>query len=255
MKINQLEIEVYPGRSEMGAEAAHRVEKKVNELLLERPFVNIIFAAAPSQNKFLEALRSASVDWSRVRAFHMDEYIGLNDDAVQGFGNFLRVRLFDRLPFLSVHTIDGGAGDPQRECARYAALLQEYPPDIVCMGIGENAHIAFNDPPVADFADPCSVKVVELDPVCRQQQVNDGCFSGLSHVPTHAITLTVPMLMSGKCIYCMAPGKSKAEAVFNTLSREIVEKYPASILRRHAHAFLFLDRMSAGKLEISKLML
>jgi glucosamine-6-phosphate deaminase len=251
MKVNQLAIEVYAGRPEMGARAALRVAGKVNELLREKLSVNIIFAAAPSQNEFLEALRAAPIDWSRVRAFHMDEYIGLDSDAVQGFGNFLRVRLFDRLPFLSVHTIDGGAEDPDKECARYAALLQQYPPDIVCMGIGENAHIAFNDPPVADFTDPYLVKVVELDPACRQQQVNDGCFSELSLVPTHAITLTVPMLMSGGSIYCIVPGRSKAEAVFNTLNREIVEDYPASILRRHENALLFLDRLSAEKLDLS----
>jgi len=252
MRINKLTVEVYATRAEMGAEAARRVTEKINELLRQQPVVNIIFAAAPSQNEFLEALRQSAIEWRRIRAFHMDEYIGLRPDALQGFGNFLRERLFDRLPFLGVHYIDGDAVDQGKECLRYAALLEKYPPDIVCMGIGENGHIAFNDPPVADFGDPHVVKVVELDAACRQQQVNDGCFPELRSVPTHAITLTIPTLMAGRYIYCMVPGRSKAEAVFNTLHREITEAYPASILREHEHAELFLDVLSAEKVDLLK---
>lgn len=252
MRINKLTVEVYATRAEMGAEAARKVTEKIHSLLRQQPVVNMIFAAAPSQHEFLEALRQSSIEWSRIRAFHMDEYIGLPPDAVQGFGNFLRERLFDRLPFLAVHYIDGGAVDLKKECLRYATLLEKYPPDIVCMGIGENGHIAFNDPPVADFADPHVVKVVELDPACRQQQVNDGCFPGLRSVPTHAITLTIPTLVSARYIYCIVPGRSKAQAVFNTLHMEITEAYPASILRNHVHAELFLDVLSAEKVDLIK---
>jgi len=247
MKIDKLTVQVYTTRTEMGAAAAVRVSEKINELLQVQETVNIIFAAAPSQNEFLEALRQMPIEWSRIRAFHMDEYIGLPTDAVQGFGNFLRERLFDKKPFLSVHYIDGAASDLEKECERYAALLGRFPPDIVCMGIGENGHIAFNDPPVADFSDTYVVKVVELDAACRQQQVNDGCFSELRLVPTHAITLTIPALMAGRFIYGIVPGRLKADAVFNTLHREIVAAYPASILRNHAHAELFLDAFSAEK--------
>ncbi|HWK07962.1 MAG TPA: glucosamine-6-phosphate deaminase [Puia sp.] len=250
MRINNLQVLVYASRGEMGGDAALCVQEKISELLKEQPLVNIVFAAAPSQNEFLRALREAPVEWGRIRAFHMDEYIGLPRDAVQGFGNFLRENLFDKAPFLSVHYIDGNAADSQKECNRYAALLELYPPDIICMGIGENGHIAFNDPPVADFADPYAVKVVELDQPCRQQQVNDGCFSGLGLVPTHAITLTVPALLSGRFIYCMVPGKLKAQAVFNVLNREIGEDYPASVLRNHAQAILFLDADSAGETDL-----
>jgi len=252
MRINKLSVEVYPTRPEMGAEAARRVTEKINEILQQQPVVSIIFAAAPSQNEFLQVLRQSSVEWGRVRAFHMDEYIGLPPDAVQSFGNFLRERLFDKVPFLAVHYMDGDATDLGKECLRYAGLLEKYPPDIVCMGIGENGHIAFNDPPVADFNDPHAVKVVELDAACRQQQVNDGCFAELRSVPTHAITLTVPTLMSGRYIYAVVPGKLKAEAVFNTLHREITEAYPASILRNHPHAALFLDVASAAKVDLLK---
>ena len=247
MKIDNLNVQVYRTRAEMGAAAAARVSEKIDELLQVQETVNIIFAAAPSQNEFLEALRQLPIEWSRIRAFHMDEYIGLPADAPQGFGNFLRERLFDTVGFLSVHYIGGDASELEKECERYASLLGRFPPDIVCMGIGENGHIAFNDPPVADFSDPYMVKVVELDPACRKQQVNDGCFSELPLVPTHAITLTIPALMAGRFIYGIVPGGQKAEAVFNTLHREIVKDYPASILRNHEHAELFLDAFSAEK--------
>ena len=243
-----MKTKVFRTRAEMGAAAASEVSGRIGQLLATQDTVNMIFAAAPSQNEFLAALLLSPVDWSRVRGFHMDEYIGLRPDATQGFGNFLRGRLFDKAPFLSVDYIDGNAADLGGECARYSRLLQRYPTDIVCMGIGENGHIAFNDPPVADFADPFLVKVVELDGACRRQQVNDGCFASLREVPTHAITLTVPALMAGRYVYCMVPGKLKAEAVYNTVSQEIAEAYPSTTLRRHAEAELFLDADSAVKL-------
>src|ERR1700754_32766 len=243
-----MKVEVYKTRAEMGVAAVAQVSAKVNELLGQQETVNIIFAAAPSQNEFLEGLLEAPIDWSRIRAFHMDEYIGLAPEASQGFGNFLRERLFGKVGFLAVHYIDGGATDLKKECEQYAGLLLEYPPDVVCMGIGENGHIAFNDPPVADFNDPYLVKVVELDLPCRKQQVNDGCFERLDLVPAHALTLTVPALMAGRFIYCIVPGRLKAEAVYNTLKREIGEACPASVLRRHERAELFLDVDSAEKI-------
>jgi glucosamine-6-phosphate deaminase len=239
---------IYKTREEMGAAAAERVTGRIAELLKVQETVNVIFAAAPSQNEFLAALLKAPVEWSRLRGFHMDEYIGLRPDELQGFGTFLRQRLFDQAPFLSVDYIDGNAIGLAGECDRYSQLLRRYPTDIVCMGIGENGHIAFNDPPVADFADPYLVKVVELDGPCRQQQVNDGCFASLPEVPTHAITLTVPALMAGRYVYCTVPGQMKALAVYNTVTQEIAEKYPSTILRRHANAELLLDQDSALKL-------
>lgn len=242
-----MKTQIFRTRADMGAAAAAEVTGRIAQLLTTQDTVNIIFAAAPSQNEFLAALLEAPVDWSRVRGFHMDEYIGLHPDATQGFGNFLHERLFDKVSFLSVEYIDGNAADLGGECVRYSRLLQHYPADIVCMGIGENGHIAFNDPPVADFTDPFLVKVVELDGPCRRQQVNDGCFASLQEVPTHAITLTVPALMAGRYVYCMVPGKLKAEAVYNTVTQDIAEAYPSTILRRHVHAELFLDEDSAIK--------
>lgn len=248
MKVDKLNVEKFGTREGMGLAAAAKVAARITELLEEQEAVNMIFAAAPSQNEFLAALRRYPVEWSRVRAFHMDEYTGLPSDAPQGFGNFLRARIFGELDFLAVHYIDGGASDLTKECERYAALLRQFPTDIVCMGIGENGHIAFNDPPVADFNDPLLVKAVELDQPCRRQQVNDGCFASIAAVPTHAITLTVPALMAGNYVYCMVPGPLKADAVRATLLGPVETSCPASILRTHAHATLFLDEASASKI-------
>ena len=179
-----LNVKVFPTTREMGRAAAEAVAAKITELLGEQEEVNMIFAAAPSQEAFLESLiADRRIDWSRINAFHMDEYIGLDATAPQSFARFLRERIFDRVPFRSVHCLNGKAADQEAECTRYAALLERYPTDIVCMGIGENGHIAFNDPDVADFNDPKLVKVVALDPVCRQQQVNEKCFERLDLVP------------------------------------------------------------------------
>jgi glucosamine-6-phosphate deaminase len=249
IKAPVLDVRVYDTRLEMGAAAAELVSKKLQLLLDEQEFVNVIFAAAPSQNEFLQLLAvEKNIDWKRVNAFHMDEYLGLASDAPQGFGNFLKERLFSKLPFRSVNYIDGNAGDIQEECRRYSELVLRHRADIVCMGVGENGHIAFNDPPVAHFSDVELVKVVELEQACRQQQVNDKCFDALNQVPLKAITLTIPALMSAKYIYCIVPGKTKAEAVYNTINQEVDEKYPSTIIRRHKNAILFLDRESSALL-------
>lgn len=250
MKKDELQVEVYGTRDAMGAAAAERVAARIGMLLERQPFVNMVFAAAPSQNEFLRTLRASAIDWSRVRGFHMDEYIGLPMGAMQSFGLFLRENLFGRAPFAEVYYINGNSFDPEEECRRYSALLEQFPADIVCMGIGENGHIAFNDPPVANFNDPLRVKVVELDAACRQQQVNDGCFPTLDAVPELAMTLTIPALMAGQYIYCIVPGPSKAAAVSHTLNEKIEEAYPASILRKHPRAILFLDQSSSANLTI-----
>lgn len=208
----------------------------------------MVFAAAPSQNEFLKSLTQEKIDWQRITAFHMDEYLGLESCAPQQFGNFLKARLFDVVQFGSVYYIDSGASDTRAECRRYAELLLKEPIDIVCMGIGENGHIAFNDPPVADFKDPEVVKVVELDEVCRQQQVNDGCFTSIDEVPAQAITLTIPVLMSAHFLSVVVPGKTKADAVEKTMRGPISEQCPASIIRTHADAVVFLDKDSAKKI-------
>jgi glucosamine-6-phosphate deaminase len=179
----------------------------------------------------------------------MDEYVGLEEKAPQRFGQFLKERIFDKVPFNKVHYINGNAEDPHVECRRYSNLLKQYSTDIVCMGIGENTHIAFNDPHVADFNDPLDVKVVALDEVSRQQQVNDGCFERIESVPTFAITLTVPTLLRANYIYCIVPGANKASAIYYTMNIDANEKYPSTSLRNHNNAILYLDKDSASKLD------
>lgn len=247
-QVDKLNVKVYQTREEMGRAAAEEAAAAIRAAIAAKGEINMIFAAAPSQNEFLAHLiADKSIDFTKINAFHMDEYIGLPGDAPQGFGNFLRERLFDRVPFKTVNTIDSTAADPEAECRRYAALLQAHPCDIVCMGIGENGHIAFNDPHVADFGDKAAVKVVALDETCRQQQVNDGCFARLDDVPTHALTLTIPTLTAPEAVFCIVPAKTKANAVYATLRGGITEACPASILRRHANATLYCDADSAAR--------
>src|SRR5580658_7715052 len=232
-KIDQLEVRVAADRVVQGLAAAEAVCGAIGEVLGRREVVNIMFAAAPSQNEFLAALVRMPVDWSRVNGFHMDEYIGLAEDAPQGFGNFLRERLVGCVPFRTFSFM--------RTIQEYAHILAEQPMDIVVLGIGENTHLAFNDPHAALFDDPELVKVVELDEDCRAQQVGDGCFGALEEVPLGAMTVTIPVLMRAEYIFGVVPGAGKAEAVRRTLYEEVSERYPATILRRHPKAVLFLD--------------
>lgn len=249
LKKDLLTVNIYPTRNEMGCAAAKDIKKCILDLLKTKQTINMIFAAAPSQNEVLAVLASdTEIPFNRINAFHMDEYIGLSADAPQGFGNFLKEHIFGKADFKSVNYIDSTATDPENECDRYAKLLTENPVDIVVMGIGENGHIAFNDPPVADFADKKVVKPVVLDDVCRNQQVHDGCFAKLQDVPTTAITLTVPTLFSGKNLFCIVPANTKANAVKATLCADINEKCPATILRRHKNAVLYLDNESSSLL-------
>lgn len=250
MTYDKLTVKIYPSRNEMGMAAAHEIKRHICMLLNQKEEINIIFAAAPSQNEVLNALVSdTDIAWSRINAYHMDEYIGLDRDAPQGFGNFLKRLIFDRVPFKSVNCIDAAAPDPETECERYAALLAKNPPDICVMGIGENGHIAFNDPPVADFDDKKIVKPVKLDEICRNQQVNDGCFQSIEEVPTHALTLTIPTLISALYVFCIVPAHTKAAAVKETLTGSIDEHCPATILRTKENAVLYLDPDSAELVE------
>ena len=244
--VDKLTVKIYKDRPEMGAAAASEISAKIRELLAEKSEINMIFAAAPSQSEVLAALvADKNIEWNRVNAYHMDEYIGLDKDAPQGFGNFLKAHIFGRVPFKSVNYIDITATDANVEAERYGKLLDENLTDIVVMGIGENGHIAFNDPPVADFNDKKTVKPVRLDEICRQQQVNDGCFKTIDDVPTHALTLTVPTLTRAPYLFCIVPAATKAWAVRETLNGSIDEHCPASVLRTHDNAVLYIETESA----------
>ena len=246
-KKDKLDVKIYENRDEMGKAAAKDIANCIRTLLKEKEEINMIFAAAPSQNDMLYHLcEEKDIDWSRINGYHMDEYIGLDSNAPQCFSNFLKRYIFDLKPFKSVNLINAGATDGQAEADRYEKLLIENPVDIVCMGIGENGHIAFNDPHEADFNDKRKVKVVSLDDVCRMQQVNDGCFEKIDDVPKFAMTLTIPALVSAKYNFCVVPAKTKANAVKNTIFGEISEKCPASILRNKDNAILYCDSDSAS---------
>ena len=241
--VDQLQVKTFQTRKQMGRAAGQAAAKAIAKTIAHQGTARVIFAAAPSQNETLASLiADTSVDWSKVTAFHMDEYIGLSEDAPQRFSHYLKERVFDRLPLAAVHLL--GMQPPESDCEYYANLLAEKPIDVVCLGIGENGHIAFNDPPVADFNDPQLVKIVTLDVPCRQQQVNDGCFPNIDAVPKTALTLTIPALMSGKSLICSVPGPTKRDAVRATLHDEISTCCPATILRSHENCTLYLDAES-----------
>lgn len=241
-QVDKLQVKVFADRQQMGVAAALAVADCMRKRLAEKETIRMVFGAAPSQNEFLDTLTGfKDIPWDRVEVFHMDEYIGLAPDAEQRFSLFLRRKLFDIAKPGKVHLLDPKAENPEEECERYTQLFLAEPIDIICLGIGENGHIAFNDPPVADFADKETVKIVELDQRCRQQQVNDKCFESIEMVPTHAVTLTVPAMLSGQYLFTVVPGNNKRDAVYHTLRDDISTKCPASILRTHENCMLFVD--------------
>jgi len=240
----------YENRSEMGTAAGRAVEAKLIALLGSKEVVRIVFAAAPSQSETLAYLKKSNrIPWNRIIAFHMDEYIGLDKKSPALFSNFLKHHLFDHVPLKEVHLLNGQAIIDD-EIARYTSLLEEAPVDLVCFGIGENGHLAFNDPPVADFQDEAVVKKVELELLCRQQQVNDGCFKNLKEVPKQAITLTIPTIVKASHLVGMVPGTTKKAAVHSTLFGPISTACPASILRTLSNCDLFVDHDSSPEIQV-----
>lgn len=248
-KKNTLHYSIYDSRECMGKAAAEHTIELIVGLQHQQDNIRIIFASAPSQNEFLAHLKkSRRVDWSKVTAFHMDEYIGLPSGAPQAFSHFIKASLLDDVKPAEMHFIRPDATDVEQECIRYSTLLSQAPIDLVCLGVGENGHIAFNDPWVADFMDKEVVKKVRLDLKCRQQQVNDGCFLDIDAVPEFALTLTVPTLFSAKHMVCIVPAATKRDAISAMITGEITTDLPASILREHQSAALFLDKDSGADL-------
>ncbi len=246
-KVENLPVYVFDTREEMGKVAAADAAKRINAVIEKNGVANVIFAAAPSQNDLLENLLKEDIDWSKVRGFHQDEYVGIDASEPAGFGNFLRRAIYDRVQFKELHYLLCAADEAEKKCEEYAELLTKYPADLIFLGIGENGHLAFNDPAVADFEDPKMVKIVELDDVCRQQQVNDGCFATLDDVPKSAMTLTMSYIMSVSEAICVVPTDRKANAVYGALNGPVTTECPASILRKHGNAALYLDKNSAAK--------
>ena len=246
----KLKVLTTESRKELGELAARSIELKINELLQHKREIRMVFAAAPSQDEMLASLTaSGKIEWDRITVFHMDEYIGLPKEAPQLFQEYLNLHLFSKVPFRKVHLIDSETVNVLEECRRYTELISSAPIDIICMGIGENGHIAFNDPGVADFEDREVFKIAKLDGICRRQQVNDGCFHDIRSVPRYAYTLTVPTLFSASHLFVSVPGIRKAEAVRKTLTDVISDKCPSTILRRHPDATLFLDQESSSSMD------
>jgi glucosamine-6-phosphate deaminase len=240
-----MRVQVHGTRLQLGAAAAAAVAAEIRSLIAERGRAVGIFAAAPSQIETLTALVQAQgIDWQRVTAFHLDEYLGFEETRTQSFRCFLRQHLLSEVAIGTFYGIRGEASDPAAECARYAALLRADPPDFALLGIGENGHLAFNDPLVADFDDPLLVKVVTLEDACRRQQVHDGAFAALHDVPQRAITVTIPAIVRVPKLLLAVPGARKRKAVQAALQGPLTPACPASILRNHPEAHLFLDQDS-----------
>jgi glucosamine-6-phosphate deaminase len=251
-RADQLNVYVYDSRPSLGAAAAAAVAAEIRRLIEARGRAVGIFASAPSQNEFLAALVQApGPDWSRVVGFHLDEYLGMDNQAPQSFRRFLIDRLVSKVAFGEFHGLGGDAEDGAAETERYSKLLAANSPDFAVLGIGENGHLAFIDPPFCDFDDPQRVKVVELDQVCRAQQVNDGAFATIDDVPHRALSLTIPTIMACPRLFAIVPGPAKREAIRNTIEGPVATTCPASILRRHRDAHLFIDQASAALLSTS----
>jgi glucosamine-6-phosphate deaminase len=248
----RLRVEVHSRRPLMGAAAARTVADAIRGLVARDGRAAVIFASAPSQNEFLLALRQEpGIDWPRLTAFHLDEYVGIASDHPASFRRFLVDRLFAHVKVAAFHGLDGQAGDLAAECARYAALLRREAPALAILGIGENGHLAFIDPPMCDFAERADVRVVELDEPCRRQQVSDGGFPSLDEVPRTALSLTIPFLLRAPRAVAIVPGPAKRAAVVAALEGPVTTACPASVLRRHRDATLFLDEDSAAGLGAS----
>lgn len=253
LTVDRLTVRVHDGVDALAADAADIAAAVIREAIGTRGVANVMFASGNSQLEFLGVLVARpGVEWPRIVAFHMDEYVGVDAGHPASFARYMREHVTAMAPIGAFHYLRGDAPDPQAEADRYAALLREHPLDLCCLGIGENGHLAFNDPPPggADFDDPATVKIVTLDDRCKQQQVGEGHFATLAAVPPTALTVTIPGLLAARSVLAIVPERRKAEAVRAALEGPIGEACPATALRGAAHAALLLDAESASLLSI-----
>jgi len=239
-------VRVHPDTAAMARAAADEARDVLRAAVAARGVAHAMFATGNSQLAFVHALveETEGVPWADTVVFHMDEYVGVGPDHPAGFQRWIRERIVEPAHPRAAYYVEG-LGDAEAECVRYAGLLRAHPLDLCCLGIGENGHLAFNDPPVADFADPLDVKVVELEPACRLQQVHEGHFAGLEAVPTHAITVTIPALLRAGRVLAVVPEARKAEPVRAALTGPVATSCPASALRTISHATIHLEPDSA----------
>lgn len=249
LTVDQLSVRIHSNPGDLGKDAAQRVHEYLRQTLALQESVAAILATGNSQLQFLEHLvKLGGLDWSKITLFHMDEYLGITDDHSASFRKYMKDRVESKLKPKAFHYIAGDALEPIAECERYENLLKAQPIDLCCLGIGENGHIAFNDPPVANFQDPRWAKIVKLDEGCRKQQVGEGHFPDIETMPQYAISLTIPALCSAKRMECIVPERRKAQAVRDSLENPISTQCPGSYLRTHSAATLYLDADSASLL-------
>ena len=248
MTVDKLNVTVFDSADIMADAASSFVEKKINGAINKRGFANIILATGSSQFLFIEALKKKEIDWQKINVFHLDEYKDISANHPASFRKYLKDRILDFVNPKRVFFLNGDAEDCENEMKKYEQNLINHPIDIACIGIGENGHIAFNDPGVADFNDSDLVKLVLLDEACKKQQFNEGWFPSLDAVPKLALTLTITAILKSKFISCVVPEKRKSKAVYDSLNGQINTNCPASILRTHSGSTLFLDKDSASRL-------
>lgn len=247
-QVDGIYVQIFADKRALAAAAAEYVANRLRLAIAKRADSNLILATGASQYEFLgELLQVEGVDWAKVTAFHLDEYLGISSQHPSSFRRFLHEHLFDHLPLAAVHLLEGDAADPMQECRRYASLLTGRTIHVACVGIGENGHLAFNDPP-ADFNAPDLVHIVTLDEACRRQQVGEGHFATIDDVPKKALSLTIPAILAARTISCVVPDRRKAEAVRCALEGPISPYCPASALRLHKNCHLYLDIDSAALL-------
>jgi glucosamine-6-phosphate deaminase len=248
-QVDALTVQLYRSASDLAQGAAQRVQEYLQEVIEARGGAAVLLATGNSQIEFLDTLIAlGGLDWSKITLFHLDEYLGIDANHPASFRRYLRERVEIRVNPGAFHYIEGDARQPLDECSRYTELLRSQPIDLCCLGLGENGHLAFNEPSVADFNDPHTVKLVKLAEATRQQQVDGGYFPHLEAVPQYAFTLTLPALCSANKILCLAPESRKADTVKQMLQNVIGVECPATVLRQQAQAILCLDTESAARL-------
>jgi glucosamine-6-phosphate deaminase len=246
-----MNVRVFDSKAQLGQAAADGAAVIIQNALAQRGKAFLIAATGASQFEFIEELTKRDIDWSQLTFFHLDEYVGLPLAHPASFRRYLKERIVDRAHPGAFHFIDGEADDLEQECSRVGELISQQPIDAAFVGIGENGHLAFNDPP-ADFETHQPYLVVNLDEACRQQQVGEGWFSSIDEVPRQAISMSIQQIMKAREVICIVPDQRKAQAVRDCLKLEVSPLHPASILRKHPRATFYLDRESAALLNESR---
>ncbi len=242
-----MKVNIYKCKDEMGEQAAIMGAERINKALVKNGSANIILATGASQFEMLEHLLKQNIDWSKVTCFHLDEYIGISDSHPASFRKYLKERFADKVNVNKFYFINGET-NAELECNRLNKLISKLKIDVAFIGIGENGHLAFNDPP-ADFETDVPYIIVELDKDCRLQQYNEGWFDNLESVPKTAISMSIQQILKSKSIICTVPDRRKAKAVFNTIDKEIDPNYPSTILKTHKDSILFLDNESSSLID------